>query len=172
MMMPTKIVSSKKYDLNYCNTCMLAAEADGVLFIENPASCGCPDTRYRDCLDCKSCYIKNLAKVRTGAVCNKGCGVDLGIGQHLLGTTKEWRILKMYTCKACGPERKEVGNMYAVEGCDKYQQNGCSGHCRAHATQEQRDSGNARYRKKQRGVLLRVAISIHGMVAVDIAWNM
>ena len=122
---------------------MLVAEADGVIFIENPASGGCPDTRFRNYLDCKSCHTKKQAIFRTGAMCNKGCGVDLGIGPHLLGTKKEYMILKMYTCKACGPERK-----CAVEGCDKYPRNGSGGHCMEHAMQEQKDSFNANAKKK------------------------
>jgi hypothetical protein len=93
MVMPTNLVEDKRHELDYCNTCMLVTEADGVIFIDNPASCGCMATRLRDYLDCKSCYTKKMAKDRTGAMCNKGCGVDLGIGQHLLGTTKEWMIL-------------------------------------------------------------------------------
>ena len=98
MVMPTNHVEGKKYILDYCNTCMLVAEEDGVVFIDNPAICGCPATRYRSCLDCESCYTKKKAKDRTGDVCHKGCGVDLGIGEHLLGTTKEWMILGCYFC--------------------------------------------------------------------------
>ena len=62
----------KRYNLDYCNPCMLVAEADGVFFIDNPASCGCPATRFKACLDCKSCYTKKRANDRTGAMCNKG----------------------------------------------------------------------------------------------------
>ena len=87
---------------------MLVAEADGVIFIGNPASCGCPATRFRDCLDCKSCYTIKTAIYRTGAMCNRGCGVDLGIGQHLLGTMKEWMILRTFTCSGCAGTRCAV----------------------------------------------------------------
>jgi hypothetical protein len=76
-----------------------------------------------------------MAIDRTGDVCNKGCGVDLGIRQHLLGTTKEWMILKCYTCSKC-----KTGKRCAVEGCDKFPQTGCNGHCLGHATQEQKDA--------------------------------
>ena len=138
MVMPTNHVEGKKYILDYCNTCMLVAEENGVVFIDNPAICGCPATRYRTVLDCKSCYFKKKAKDRTGALCNKGCGVDLGIGEHLLGTTKEWMILGCYLCKKCKLETCERMKC-AVEGCDKNSRKGCSGHCYAHATQEQRD---------------------------------
>jgi hypothetical protein len=142
MVMPTNHVEGKKYILDYCNTCMLVAEENGVVFIDNPAICGCPVTRYGTKLDCKSCYTKKKAKDRTGALCNKGlgvgCGVDLGIGEHLLGTTKEWMILGCYLCNKCKSETYEKTKC-AVEGCDKYPQTGCSGHCYAHATQEQRD---------------------------------
>ena len=98
MAAPVAIISGKKYSLDYCNTCMLVAEEDGLVFIDNPAICGCPATRFGGCLDCKLCHTKKKAKDRTGALCNKGCGVDLGIGQHLLGTTKEWMILRKFTC--------------------------------------------------------------------------
>jgi hypothetical protein len=124
----------KRYELDYCNTRMLVAEADGVIFINNPVSCGCPATGYWSCLDCKSFHTKKMAKDRTDAMCNKGCGVDLGIGQHLLGTTKEWMILKCYTCSGC------IDSRCAVEGCDKFPQTGCNGHCLAHATQEQKNA--------------------------------
>ena len=80
MAIPTNLVEGKRYNLDYCNPCMLVAEEDGVIFIDNPASCGCPETRFKNCLDCKSCFTKKIAKDRTGAMCNKGCGVDLGIG--------------------------------------------------------------------------------------------
>ena len=58
MVMPTNLVEGKRYELAYCNTCMLVAEADSMVFIDNPAICGCPATRYWNCLDCKSCYTK------------------------------------------------------------------------------------------------------------------
>ncbi len=147
MVMPTNLVEGKRYELDYCNTCMLVAEADGVIFIDNPASCGCPATRFRTCLDCKSCHTKKMAKDRIGSMCNKGCGVDLGIGPHLLGTAKEWMILKTYTCDKCSAETCVAKKKCAVEGCDKYPRTGCSGHCAAHATQEQRDSSKDKRKK-------------------------
>ena len=67
-------------------------------------------------------------------MCNRGCGVDLGIGQHLLGMTKEWMILRTFTCSGC------AGTRCAVEGCNKFPQTGCNGHCLSHATQEQKDA--------------------------------
>ena len=69
----------------------------------------------------------------------QGCGLDLGIGPFLLGTTKEWKILSYHTCRKCKPDK------CAVEGCDKYPQMGYNGHCTAHATKEQID---AKARKK------------------------
>ena len=149
MVMPTNHVGGKKYILDYCNTCMLVAEEDGLVFIDNPAICGCPATRFGGCLDCKLCHTKKKAKDRTGALCNKGCGVDLGIGQHLLGTTKEWMILRKFTCSKCTAETCE-GRRCAVEGCDKYSRTGCSGHCLAHATQEQRDVINGKQKKTRK----------------------
>jgi hypothetical protein len=105
-------------------------------------------------------------------MCSRGCGVDLGIGQHLLGTAKEWMILSKFTCYKCTAETCEAKKC-AVEGCDKYPQAGCSGHCcLAHATQEQKNAFYDGRKKKQRSVLLRAAISIHRRVAVDIAWPM
>jgi hypothetical protein len=147
MVMPTNHVEGKKYILDYCNTCMLLAEENSVVFIDQPAICGCPATRYKYLLDCKSCYTKKKAKDRTGDVCHKGCGVDLGIGEHLLGTTKEWMILGCYFCKKCQAETCEKKRCI-VEGCDKNQQAGCSGHCLTHATQEQRDTINDERKKK------------------------
>ena len=123
MEVPTNLIKGKRYELDYCNACMLVTEVNGKIFIDNPASCGCPATRFRTCLDCKFCYTKKKAKDRTGAMCNRGCGVDLGIGQHLLGTTKEWMILSKFTCSKC-TERS-----CAVEGCNTYSWAGCSGHC-------------------------------------------
>jgi hypothetical protein len=143
MVMPTNLVEDNRYELDYCNACMLVAVDDGAIFIDNPASCGCPATRYRNCLDCKLCYTKKMANDRTGATCcNKGCGVDLGIGQHLLGTTKEWMILKCYTCSKCSAKT------CIVEGCGKCPRTGCSGHCLAHATQAHRDAINDERRKE------------------------
>ena len=107
MVMSTNLAEGKRYKLDYCNTCMLVAEVKGVVFIVNPASCGCPAARFRDRLDCKSCYTKKRANDRTGAMCNKGCGVDLRIGQHLLGTTKEWMILNRVTCNKCRSETEK-----------------------------------------------------------------
>ena len=65
--------------------CMLVAEAEGEIFFNNPARCVCPALRNATALDCESCFSKKRAKDRTGAMCNKGCGVDIGIGPHLLG---------------------------------------------------------------------------------------
>ena len=146
--MPTNLVEGKRYELAYCNTCMLVAEADSMVFIDNPAICRCPATRYWNCLDCKSCYTKKKANDRTGALCNKGCGVDLGIGEHLLGTTKEWMILAFFTCNKCSAETGKKTCL--VEGWDKYSQAGCSGHCLAHATQEQRDVINGKQKKTRK----------------------
>jgi hypothetical protein len=79
-------------------------------------------------------------------MCNKGCGVDLGIGPDLLGMTKESMILHVFTCYKCiAKERKRC----AIEGCDKYPLSGCGGHCGEHATQEQRDEKNRKRRKEQ-----------------------
>jgi hypothetical protein len=116
---------------------MIVAEAEGVIFIDNPASWGCPAVQYATGLDCKSCYSKKRAKHRTGAMCNKG------IGPHLLGTTKEYMILHVFTCYKCIEERKKC----AIEGCDKKLLSGCGGHCGKHATQEQRDEKNRKRRK-------------------------
>jgi hypothetical protein len=67
-------------------------------------------------------------------MCNKGCGVNLGIGQHLLGTMKEWMILNCYTCSKCKAEMcKEcaveqwtlLGPFDAgAEGCKKMKKEG------------------------------------------------
>jgi hypothetical protein len=149
MAIPTNLIKGKRYNLDYCNPCMLVAEAGGVIFIDNPASCGCPATRFRTCLDYKSCHTKKITKDRTGAMCNKGCGVDLGIGPFLLGTTKEWMILSKFTCSKCTAETC-VRKKCAVEGCDKLPRMGCSGHCLAHATQEQRDVINDEQKKKRK----------------------
>ena len=132
MMMPKNLAKEKIHELDICNTCMLVAEAEGVIFIDNPASCGCLAARHGNCLDCSSCYIKKLVKERTGATCNK-CGVDLGIGLQLLGMIKEWMILSCYSCNICKTPRS-----CAIEGWAKYPQVGCSGHCLAHATLAER----------------------------------
>jgi hypothetical protein len=58
MVMPNNLDKEKRYELNYCNSCMLVVEEKGVIFIDNLASCGCPAVRYRGVLDCKSCYRK------------------------------------------------------------------------------------------------------------------
>ena len=134
MEMLTNLVKDKRYELDYCNTCMLVAEADGVIFIGNSASCGCPATRFRDCFDFKLCYAIKTAFYRTGAMCNRVCGVNLGSGQHLLGTTKEWMILRTFTFSGC------AGTWCAAEGCDKFPQIGCNEHCLSHAMQEQKDA--------------------------------
>ena len=72
MVMPKNLVKEKREELDYCNNCILVTEANGVIFIDNPASWGCPAVRYRDYLDSKSCYTKKLAINRTGDVCNRG----------------------------------------------------------------------------------------------------
>ena len=54
MVMPTNLVEGERYELDYCNTCMLVAEVKGVIFIDNTASCGCPAVRYKNAFDCKS----------------------------------------------------------------------------------------------------------------------
>ena len=136
MLMPTNLVEGKRYELDYCNTCILVAEVKGVICIDNPASCGCPAEQFQGLLDCKSCYSKKRVIDRTGATCSK-CGVDLGIGRHLLGTTKEWMILS-YSSSICAKKR------CAVEGCDKVPQTGCNGHCLGHATQEQKNASKKR----------------------------
>jgi hypothetical protein len=100
MLVPNKIVMDKRYEMDFCNACMLVAEAKGKIFLDHPASCGCPADRYSHYLDCKSCYIKRRVKYRTGAVCNH-CGDDLGIGTHLLGTTEEWMILSGFSYTKC-----------------------------------------------------------------------
>jgi len=43
-------------------------------------------------------------KDRTGAKCN--VGYDLGIGPHLLRTTKEWMIIGCFACNACTDEEE------------------------------------------------------------------
>jgi hypothetical protein len=118
MVMPTNLVEGKRYELDYCNTCMLVVEVKGVIFIDNPASCICPAERLRGYLNCKSCYTKKRVIDRTGATCSK-CSVDLGIGRHLLGRTMEWMILS-YSCSICAKKT------CAVEGCDKFPQTGCN----------------------------------------------
>ena len=145
----------------------LPYEIKDVIFIDNPASCGCPAVRFRDYLDCKSCHTKKMAIDRTGDVCNKGCGVDLGIRQHLLGTTKEWMILKCYTCSKC-----KTGKRCAVEGCDKFPQTGCNGHCLGHATQEQKDEKNEEKRKTGKRCAVEGCDKLPQQVAMDIAWAM
>ena len=40
-------------------------------------------------------------KERIDTMCNKGCDVNLGIGPHLLGMTKEYMILHVFTCYKC-----------------------------------------------------------------------
>jgi hypothetical protein len=82
-------------------------------------------------------------------MCNKGCGVDLGIGWHLLGTTKEWMILSKVTCSKC---RVNTEKRCAVEGCDKLPQTGCNGYCAAHAEQEQLDAKKRRKKEKRKEV--------------------
>ena len=42
MVMPKNLVEGKRYELDFCSACMLVAEAEGEIFIDNPASCGCP----------------------------------------------------------------------------------------------------------------------------------
>ena len=51
MVMPTNLIEGKRYELDYCNTCMLVAEVKGVIFIDNPASCGCLSVRCKNVLD-------------------------------------------------------------------------------------------------------------------------
>ena len=89
---------------------MLEAEERGVEFIVDPASCGCPEKWYIGHLDWKLCLIKKRAENRTITTCK--CGEHLGIGPHLLGTTKEWMILTVYKCNNC---------RCAIEGCAKNQ---------------------------------------------------
>ena len=62
MMMPKNLATEKIHELDICNTCMLVAEAEGVIFIDNPASCRCLAARHGNCLDCSSCYIKKTGK--------------------------------------------------------------------------------------------------------------
>jgi len=76
-------------------------------------------------------------------MCSRGCGVELGIGSHLLGTAKEWMILHCYSCNSCSA-------VCAVEGCVKLPQTDCNGHCLGHATQEQRDTINDERKKKSK----------------------
>jgi hypothetical protein len=45
----------KRYELDFCNACMLVAEVEGEIFIDSPASCGCPAVWYATALDCESC---------------------------------------------------------------------------------------------------------------------
>jgi hypothetical protein len=64
----------------------------------------------------------------------------------------QWTLL-LGPCDARAEERilrwkKEKAKKCAVEGCDKYPQAGCSGHCLAHATQEQLDAINDERKKK------------------------
>ena len=129
MVMPANLVEDKRHELDYCNTCMLVAEADGVIFIDNPASCGCLATQFREYLDCKSCYTKKRQKIGPEQCATRG------VGQHLLGTTKEWMILKYNACRKCS-----ICLRCDVEGCDKFPDSGCDGHCLAHATPEQKNA--------------------------------
>jgi hypothetical protein len=55
MVMSKNLVEGKRYELDICNTCKLVAEAEGEIYIDNPASCGCPAVRYATALDCESC---------------------------------------------------------------------------------------------------------------------
>lgn len=116
MAKPVVTIHGKKYELDYCNKCMIIAEAKGTEFVHNVAACGCPVERYGKILDCKLCYITKNAEQRTCATCTK-CGVDLGISQQLLGTAKAYVIMN-YTCNKC--RSKEIcEKKCAFEGCVK-----------------------------------------------------
>ena len=66
MVMPTNLVDGKSYELDFCNACMLVAEAEGEIFIDNPVSCGYLAVRYVTALDCESCKSKKRAKHSKG----------------------------------------------------------------------------------------------------------
>jgi hypothetical protein len=87
-------------------------------------------------LDCKICYTKKTAKTRTGSFCNN-CGVDLGIGPHLLRTTKQWMVRTGYSCTKCIAKRKSETWRCIIEGSDDWQRTG--GYCLTHVMQAQRD---------------------------------
>ncbi len=55
MVMPKNLVEGKRYELDFCNACMLVTEVEGEIFIDNPASCGCPAVRYATALDRELC---------------------------------------------------------------------------------------------------------------------
>jgi hypothetical protein len=150
MVMPKNLVEGNRYELDFCNRLhVLVAEAEGEIFIDNPVSCVCPALRYATALDCESCFSKKRAKDRTGAMCNKGCGVDIGIGPHLLGNDEGVHVLHVFTCYKCtAKERKKC----AIVGCNKYPLSGCGGHCGEHATQEQRGEKKRKRRKPARFV--------------------
>jgi hypothetical protein len=40
---PKNLVEGKRYELDFCNACMLVAEVKGEIFIDKPVSCGCPE---------------------------------------------------------------------------------------------------------------------------------
>ena len=82
---------------------------------------------------------KIMAMSRIGATCNK-CGDDLEISPLLLGTKKEWQILKLYSCKKCMKiYNKEVRKTCVIEGCKTAPASNCGEYCWVHVTQAQRD---------------------------------
>ncbi len=125
---------------------MLDAEERGVEFIVDPASCGCLEKGYFRCPECKSCLIKKRAEQRTSATCK--CGEHLGIGPHLLGMTKEWKILSVFKCNNCryaieGCTKQQC----AIEGCTKQQQIGR--YCLAHSPEDAKDERNKKRRENR-----------------------
>ena len=96
MVVLVDITPGKKYSLDFCNPCMLVAEADGTTFVEDAAACGCPMQRFRMCLDCRDCYMKKRAEDELS--CNV-CG-ELPGGEKLLGMAHEY-LLKEECCGDC-----------------------------------------------------------------------
>ena len=91
MVMPKNLVEGNRYELDFCNRLhVLVAEAEGEIFIDNPASCVCPALRYATALDCESCFSKKRAKDRTGAMCNRGVVSISELDRTCWGTTKEY----------------------------------------------------------------------------------
>ena len=131
MVMPTNHVEGKNIYLTIATHACLSQKRT-VWFLSTTRRY--VDVRLHDtgiCLAASRVILKKKQKI--GPANHKGCGVDLGIGEHLLGTTKEWMILGCSICKKCLAETYEAKKC-VVEGCDKYPQVGCSGHCMTHAT--------------------------------------
>jgi hypothetical protein len=59
ILMPKNLVEGKRYELDFCNVCMLVAEAEGKIFIDNQASCivqALHKTAAIESVDLANCY--------------------------------------------------------------------------------------------------------------------